>query len=1078
MLQSGAGHIRGEIMSREVTILLDTGAGKYSFVSKEVADYMLQMGCEQEAVNIEGRLGDKDCKWRATKRIKIPLDLRLKPYGVDDKRAEVWALVFDNLCFDVVLGLPHLRELQLLGLLEKVLTQVESDDDSMNAMTDVESDEEEPEMVQAISDVDDPDMIKITVLGPESLQVKLTMLVKEYADLASNSIVDKQLEGVKPMTIDLVETVYNKPRSPFRGHNRHPPSVLDEIEKATKELLEKGIIEPSDGEFLQPVLLVSKKDGSLRFCIDFRFLNKITRVVNWPIPDIHVLVQRLKGYRYYGTLDLTSGYHQLVLDPKSRWLTSFMTSRGTWQFKRVPFGLRNAPAIFQRVMMEILDGLVGNICEIYIDDVIIFGNTEEEFVERVRMVFQRFRERGVIIKPSKCVLGATSIEYLGYRIDQEGYQLCEGRLDALRNLRKPTTATELKSFIGLVNCFRDFVHGLSLYFADLTKIGYGKKGTQSITWTPAAEQAFERVKEAALSCKKLHFLQDYGEIILYTDASDNGCGGSLVQVVNGKEQPIAFVSKLFTDVQRRWPTNEKEMFGILFSIEKLHHLLALRKFIVKCDHRNLSFDERMSASPKVERWKLRLQQYNYITEYIRGEDNTVADALSRLCIMDHAYSQDDIKNLIGKYHNNEVGHHGARRTLLMMQKEGNRWRDQMHDVELFIKECPLCQRQAMGRKGLQGPQFTVQANYRLEKYSADLVGPLKTDSRGQNHIVVMVDCFTKFVLLAPVEVTGSNEVIEILHTMFNQFGHPRELLTDNGPTFASNAMKEFVKEKNIIHDTSIPYNSQGNAICERMNREIRRHLDNLALEKGPEVPWSLLVSDVQRILNSSPTGTGALTPADMVMGYNVHDWQRTQLVGTDVLTDRATLQARWAETLRNKILQSNEEQAENLNHQTELKQLGRKEKILKQLQSGNWIMVRNATRAKGDIHKAKWRGPAQVVSHHGREVKYRDFISGAVFRVDIESVRLYQAPEGEDPQIAAARNGGEFVIESIQGHEFAVGKRHCLKNLTLKIKWLGYSDIEEETFGENDSLIANEKVLEYLEKTSELRHLVPKRFKK
>ncbi len=1074
-MKSDAGHIRGDLKGLDVAILLDTGATKYSFISKDVANYMKTKGCEIEPVSIEGLLGNRTQRWRADYRIKIPLELHLQPYGIENKNVEIWALVFDELSFDVILGLPHLRELGLLPLLQQVLSNEEYNDEGLSAVTDVESDDEEPEIVQTINDVDDPDMVKIAVKGPSSLQAKLKALVQEYADLASNSIMDRKLLGVEDMKIDISHTVANKPRSPFRGHQRYHKDVLDEIERATQEMLAKGIIERSDGEFLQPVLLVSKKDGSLRFCIDFRFLNKITRVVNWPIPDIHVLIQRLQGYKYYGTLDLTSGYHQLVLDPSSRWLTSFMTSRGTWQFKRVPFGLKNAPAIFQRVMQEILGEYVGTICEIYIDDVIIFGRTEEEFAERVRLIFDRFRARGVIIKPSKCVLGASSIEYLGFRIDEHGYSLCEGRLEALTNLRMPTTATELRSFIGLVNCFRDFVPKLSLYLNHLTKLLHGKRGQQVLTWDVEANRAFHDVKAAALACQKLHFMRAEGEVFLYTDASDVGCGGALMQVIDGEQKPIAFVSKLFTEVQRKWPTNEKEMYGILYSIEKLHHLLALRSFTVKTDHRNLQFEDRMSASPKVERWKLRLQQYNYKTEYIEGEKNTVADALSRLCVMGLGMTRDDVKTLIEKYHNDIVGHHGARRTLVMMQKEGHRWYDQTFDVDQFVKTCPLCQRQGHGRKGTEGPQFSVQSTYRLAKYAADLVGPLPQDERRMNYILVVVDCFTKHVMLSPVETSGSLDTIEALERIFNSFGVPQTLLTDNGSTFASNQMAEFLRTWNISHDTSVPYNSQGNAICERMNREVRRHLDNLALQYENR-PWSTLVSQVQRIVNSSPTGTGNLTPADMVLGFNAFDWPRTGMVGSDVLINRDDLQSKWATMLRERIIAVNSEQATQIQQLQDKKQEKVVDKNFKSYQPDDWIYVENNTRTKGDLRKAKMKGPVQVVSQVGRVVTYRDFITQAVTRVDVKDTQAFRSESGLDPRVEAARNVGEYIIDEIKGHRFEVGQRKVLKNVILKIKWRGYEEPTEETIGSNDSLLKNVKVREYMNQEPTLKKLIPRRF--
>lgn len=1074
-MQGQAQTLQGLVDGLGVGVLLDTGATGHSFISEKVACHLEAKGHKRLPVRYTGGLGNKDGTWEACGLMQVPITLKLGYIGKDDMDMLIPALIYKDLSMDVVVGAPEILQNQLTSILDDVMRQqLSGSGDLLAALIEEEHEIEAKELVTPISDELDPEMVNIQILGPESLQLSLTALVKEFSDLATASIAERQLTGVEPLRIDLVESVSKNPKSPFRGHSRYPLKLMDQIEQFTKELLDKGIIEPSDGEFIQPVLLVSKKDGTMRFCIDFRFLNKITRSVSWPIPDIQTLIQRLEGYEYYGTLDLTSGYHQLVLDPKSKALTAFMTSRGTWQFLRVPFGLKNAPAIFQRAMAAILEGLVGNICEIYIDDVIIFARTEEEFVERVRMVFTRFRERGVIIKPSKCVLGASSIEYLGYRIDKVGYQLCEARLEAIRHLRLPRTATELRSYIGLVNCFHTFVPRVDKMLVHLTPLLKGKTKQQVVEWTPVAEQAFELLKTAALACQRLHFLQDHGMIILYTDASDVGCGASLVQVVNGVELPVAFVSKLFSEVQRRWPTNEKEMYAIVYAVEKLHHLLALRQFTVRTDHRNLQYDSKMSASAKVERWKLRLQQYDYHTEYVQGALNGVADALSRLCIMDTSMTTEQLKELIAEYHNDMVGHHGARRTLLMLQKEGHRWRDQMTDVELFVKACPVCQRQAHGRRGLEGQSFTVTSEYKLQKLSADLCGPFEPDSHGMTYILVVVDCFTKFTLLEPVKDSRAETSAAQLHRLFNNWGAPEHLLTDNGPTFASEKMKSFLDMHGVIQDTTIPYSSEGNAICERMNREVRRHLDNLATQREKELPWSQDVSQVQRILNGSPTGSGDRLPVEMVLGYNVYDWRRSGLIGSDVLASRNDIQEKWATAVREKIITTNGEQGVTLE---KVIQRTKAESIKPKLCSQEWVYIRNMTRNKGDLHIPRWKGPFQVISHIDREVKVRDFVSQAELRVDVSNVRRFVPSEDVDPRLEATRDVNEYVVEDVLGHQFVQGQRKTLKALTFKIKWLGHQEPTEENCGTNSSIVKTVKVLEYMNKHPELQGYIPKRFR-
>jgi len=282
-------------------------------------------------------------------------------------------------------------------------------------------------------------------------------------------------------------------------------------------------------------------------------------------------------------------------------------------------------------MVQVLQDCIGTECEVYIDDILIFGSDEDEFCHRVNKVFNELQQKKMKIKASKCRLGASSIEYLGQIVDKNGLCLSKERTAALMNMRRPEIVTELRSFIGVANYFRNFTPDLGTLLQPLNSEAVGSKRRQ-INWSDDLVRVYERVKMALSNAQELSFIMPNGDIQLFTDASDYGCGGALYQKqknAEGREElkPIIFVSKAFNPTQRKWTVGE--MFALLYAVTKLHYLIAGRYFEVFTDHRNLIF-ESTTASGKVERW---LQEYNFKINFIEGEKNITADTLSRLMVV-------------------------------------------------------------------------------------------------------------------------------------------------------------------------------------------------------------------------------------------------------------------------------------------------------------------------------------------------------------------------------------------------------------------------------------------------------------
>ena len=343
----------------------------------------------------------------------------------------------------------------------------------------------------------------------------------------------------------------------------------------------------------------------------------------------------------------------------------------------------------------------------------------------------------------------------------------------------------------------------------------------------------------------MFFLDDTSPIFLQTDASDYGLGGYLFQVVEGKEIPIAFVSKMLSDVEMRWNTTEKESYAIVFSFKKLEYLIRDRTFTLRTDHKNLTYID-TESSAKVRRWKLCVQEYDFFIEHISGKDNIVADGFSRLFNLnvEHVYLHQafDIPRKeyeqIADIHNANIGHHGVERTLEKLQKRGLHWQYMREHVKRFIKNCECCQKMSFLKTPIHTHPFTVGCYEPMERLDINTIGPLPPDEDENKFILVIICCFTRWVSLYPVKSTTAEDCVDALLQHIGTFGTPNQILSDNGTQFTNDLVKELIKILGPQHLTTLPYSKEENAIVERVNKEILRHLRGLIFEHNEVSKWS------------------------------------------------------------------------------------------------------------------------------------------------------------------------------------------------------------------------------------------------
>ncbi|GBG68109.1 hypothetical protein CBR_g2660 [Chara braunii] len=405
------------------------------------------------------------------------------------------------------------------------------------------------------------------------------------------------------------------------------PGELDELRWQLKELVEKGWIRSSVSPYGSLVLFVPKKGGTLRMSIDYRGLNAITVKNQEPLPHIDDLLDRVQGCRYFSKIDLKSGYHQIAIRPKDQHKTAFQTRYGLYKFVLMPFGLCNAPGTFQHAMNEIFHDYLDKFVILYLDDILIFSKTVEEHVAHLDKVLSLLRQLKFKINGEKCEFGRTRILYLGYEISTEGLKPHDAKVPSISDWPRPQSVTEMRSFLGMTDYYRNFVKNYSIVAAPLTDL---IRLDTPWEWTDRCEAVFGHLKHALTHHEVLKLPDLDKPFIVTTDASQYGIGAVLAQQKGPKLRPVEYMSKKMPSQKLAKSTYEKELFAIYKALTHWRHYLLGRFFIVRIDHETLKWIRTQPVlSDALKRWIEVIKQYDFETQYVKGEYNKVVDALSR-----------------------------------------------------------------------------------------------------------------------------------------------------------------------------------------------------------------------------------------------------------------------------------------------------------------------------------------------------------------------------------------------------------------------------------------------------------------
>lgn len=655
---------------------------------------------------------------------------------------------------------------------------------------------------------------------------------------------------------------------------RIPEAHNEIVNEQVKQMLKDGIVVPSSSPYNFPLLVVPKKmDASgkkkWRVCIDFRQLNNHTIGDSFPLPNIQDILDKLGRSRYFTALDCASGYHQIPIAENDRKKAAFSTSSGHFEFTKMAFGLKSGPATFQRLMTNVLSGLLGIKALVYLDDIICFGETVEEHNDKLRDIFDRLRKYNLKLQPDKCEFLKTELTYLGHIVTGDGVQPDPKKVEAVVRFPEPRTPTEVKSFLGLAGYYRRFIPNFSSIAKPLTDLL--KKGVE-FSWGNKEKEAFEALKFLLVNPPLLQYPDFTRQMVLTTDASGNAIGSILSQGKIGEDLPIAYASRTLNSAERNYSTVEKELLAIVWGCKHFRPYLLGRQFTIVTDHKPLTWIFSVKdPSSRLLRWRLLLEEYQYTIQYKAGKRNTNSDALSRdpsLCMLitEDELTEERKQKIIKEMHSDPIGgHQGIHRTLERIKLYIS-WSNMKSDIENYIRNCDICQRNKATRPlTRQELEITDTQSEPWNKIALDVVGPLPRTENNCKYILTCQDNLTKYLIAIPIENQEANTIAEaFVNKVCLTHGIAQVVLTDQGGNFLSQIFKQVCKLLKIDKINTSAYHPESNGSLERSHKVLVEYLRCFCNEKQTE--WEKWIPFATFVYNTTPHSATKYTPFELVYG--------------------------------------------------------------------------------------------------------------------------------------------------------------------------------------------------------------------
>ncbi|XP_018377468.1 PREDICTED: LOW QUALITY PROTEIN: uncharacterized protein K02A2.6-like [Trachymyrmex cornetzi] len=772
----------------------------------------------------------------------------------------------------------------------------------------------------------------------------------------------------------------------------------EKLQKILDELSRKKIIRPSSSPYASPIVLVRKKTGDLRLCIDYRELNKITIRDNFPTELIDDNIDRLKGKKYFSILDLKDGFHHVKMHEASIKFTSFVTPLGQYEYLRMPFGLTNAPRVFQRFIHTVFERLVReHKILLYLDDILVATESLEEHFEILSELFELAGKSHLQFRLDKCYFAQTEIKYLGYCVNEYGIRPSDENIESVLNYPIPRNVKQIHQFVGLASYFRRFVPKFSLTAKPLYDLI--KKGTV-FRFGNIENQAFEALRNHLASKPVLAIYSPHAETELHCDASASGFGGILLQKQNDNTwRPISFWSQRTTPTEAKYHSFELECLAVVYALKRFHVYLAGSKFkiVTDCDSFRLTLNKK-DVNPRISRWALFLQNYDYNIVHRPGKRMSHVDALSRchsILVLEGStfertlsICQDRDKEILkirDKLEKNDVKHYELRDGLVYRKDKNKKllfyvpqsmesnvirtchddighvgidkvvenvakvyWFPNMREkVKHHIENCLRCIEFSPPSGKAEGFLHGIpKESLPFATMHVDHIGPLEKTGKGYRHLLIVIDAFTKFIRIYPCKSTTTEESVKHLRDYFRAYSKPKRLISDRGTCFTSDAFKEFIKNESIVHVLVAVGTPRANGQVERFNRVITPMLAKLS-----ETPsqWDRILNRVEYSLNNTVCRATNDTPSRLLFGVEQKG------VTCDSLRDLlSTDTERDLEQIRNKAhVNIEKSQLENT------KRYNLRRKPAREYKVGDYVEIRNVQTTPGVNKKLlpKFKGP-------------------------------------------------------------------------------------------------------------------------
>ncbi|KAK7918601.1 hypothetical protein WMY93_009885 [Mugilogobius chulae] len=700
-----------------------------------------------------------------------------------------------------------------------------------------------------------------------------------------------------------------------------PSSRLYNLSKPEREVMEKylkdslaaGLIRPSSSPLGAGFFFVSKKDSSLRPCVDFRGLNEITVKNKYPLPLLDSAFTPLQGATVFTKLDLRNAYHLVRIRDGDEWKTAFKTPMGHFEYLVMPFGLTNAPAVFQSLINDVLRDFLNRFVFVYLDDILIFSQSHAEHQIHVRQVLQRLLENKLFVKAEKCDFYSSKVSFLGFIIEQGQVKADPEKIKAVIEWPIPENRKKLQRFLGFANFYRRFIKDFSRVVAPLTKL---TSPSVQYFWTPEAATAFNRLKNLFTTAPVLKNPDPTRQFVVEVDASEAGVGAVLSQRFDpdGRLHPCAFFSRRLSAAERNYDVGNRELLAVKMALEEWRHWLegTEQPFLVWTDHKNLAYIQSAKRlNSRQARWALFFSRFNFTLTYRPGSRNVKPDALSRQFSVEEPTSEPDpilsptcvvaavswqIQNIIedaqktqpdpgngppGKlfvpdcarskvlqwvHASRFACHPGVNRTLSLL-KHHFWWPSMDKDTRSYVFACQVCARSKTRHCPPSGLLQPLQVPSRPWSHIAlDFVTGLPS-SQGNTTILTIVDRFSKaahFIALPKLPTAKETADLLVSH-VFRLHGIPLDIVSDRGPQFTSQVWRTFCQSLGASVSLSSGFHPQTNGQTERTNQDLESALRCITTHNSSA--WSTYLPWVEYAHNSLVSSSTGMSPFEASIGY-------------------------------------------------------------------------------------------------------------------------------------------------------------------------------------------------------------------